>query len=49
MIEENEENRKVMVPMLEENEDNRKMIDSISVGSDLEVNRRCKTIGRQVV
>ena len=34
---EEEENRKVMVRMLEENEDNRKMIESISEGSDFEV------------
>ena len=37
MIEESEENRKVMVRVLEENEDNRKMIESMSEGSDTEM------------
>ena len=52
MIEENEENRKVMVRMLEENEDNRKIIESIPVGSDVEVEQALqnyRTAGREVL
>ena len=52
MIEESEENRKVMVRMLEENEDNRKMIESICEGSDVEVEqalRNYRTAGREVL
>ena len=52
MIEESEENRKVMVRMLEENEDNRKMIESISEGSDFEVEQafqNFRTAGREVL
>ena len=52
MIEESEENRKVMVWMLEENEDNRKMIESISEGSDLEMEQALqnyRTAGREVL
>ena len=52
MIEESEENRKVMVRMLEENEDNRKMIESISEGSDVEVEQALqnyRTAGREVL
>ena len=37
MIEENEESRKMMVRMLQENEDNRKMIESMSEGSDIDM------------
>ena len=49
---EEEENRKVMVRMLEENEDNRKMIESISEGSDFEVEQALqnyRTAGREVL
>ena len=52
MIEESEENRKVMVRMLEKNEDNRKMIESISEGSDFEVEQALqnyRTAGREVL
>ena len=52
MIEESGENRKVMVRMLEENEDNRKMIESISEGSDVEVEQALqnyRTTGREVL
>ena len=52
MIEESEENWKVMVRMLEENEDNRKMIESISEGSDVEVEQalqNCRTAGSEVL
>ena len=37
MIEESEESRKMMVRMLQENEDNRKMIESMSEGSDVDM------------
>ena len=49
-IKENEENRKVMVWMLEE--DNRKMIESMSEGSDAEIEQElqnCGTAGREVL
>ena len=52
MIEESEENRKVMVRILEENEDNRKMIESICGGSDFEVEQALqnyRTAGREVL
>ena len=52
MIKESEENRKVMVRMLEENEDNRKMVESISEGSDVEVEQALqnyRTAGSEVL
>ena len=52
MIEESEENKKVMVLMLDENEDNRKMIESICEGSDAEVEQALqnyRTAGREVL
>ena len=56
MIEESEENKKVMVRMLEENEDNRKMIEIICEGSDVcfgdeveQALQNCRTAGRDVL
>ena len=52
MIEENEETRKGMIRMMEENEDNRKMIESMSEGSDVDMEQMLqnyRTAGRDVL
>ena len=49
--EENEETRKGMIQMMEENEDNRKMIESMSEGSDVDMEQMLqnyRTAGRDV-
>ena len=52
MIEENEETRKGMIRMMEENEDNRKMIESMSEGSDVDMEQMLqnyRTAGQDVL